>query len=396
MRALVFLLAWLLPVGAHAGALQDQVLRSTGLAPYAFNLKYSNTRNFRTAWRSGSGNAIVAFNGDSTVRGVDETASPYNAQYSINDVAAQLAGLLAGAGTPSGANNWFGISGTSLNDYVIRDSRLTVGGGTILGSNKVQGGTEIRFPAVASTASFTPTASVDTCEIYWGDQGTSGRTFSYQVDSGSAVNIPTTGTARIAKTSFSLGSLGAHTINLAWVSGGTTTIYGVNCYNSTRREISLWQMGISGGTSANMVDNGGAPGAGRIQQLTNFPPAMVVTEMGIVNDWRTSVASTTTQANTDSFITQMQALNIDVVLLIPPFDNGTSTGLTARQEQYVAAMYAEAMLRDVPLIDMRAKWRSYGNAVALGWQVSTDNVHPDKAGYGDEAAVLLKVLNAIQ
>lgn len=374
-----------------------RVAISTGYngATYTYNITAANTSNFRTVALAHSRNAILALNGDSTTRGVDETAIPYNSQYALNDVAKKLASRLNAASVAAGANNWFGISGSTLNDYVIRDGRLTVSGGAALGSNQYQGGVEIRFPGVTSGATLT-FQNVNTCNIIWVDQGATGRTMSYAVDGGSATNLVTSGVNAIASTSnVALGSVGTHTLSFNWVSGGTTLLPGVNCWDSTRTEISIWQMGISGGTSAGMIANTGTPGAGRIQQLTNFPPDLLITEMGLVNDWRTNITVAAAKANMISFVTSMKAIGVQVMFLTPPFDNG-GTGNVANQGQYVTAMYQVAAEQGIGLIDLRKRHISYANAVTNKWQIISDNVHLTAAGYDDEASnVLYGVINGI-
>jgi hypothetical protein len=368
-------------------------LATTGSA-YAFGLNAGNTTNVRSAYLANAGRVLIAANGDSTTRGVDETASPYNSQYQFNDVVKQVSLLLNSGGITSGAHNWFGLSGSSLTDYLNRDGRFSAASGVVLGSNQIQGGTEIRFPGVASSITYTDTA-VNTCDVYWGDQVATGRVFSVTVDGGTTTNFTTSGTAQFAKTTLSLGAVGTHNLVFNWVSGGTTLLYGIDCRDSTRNELSFWQMGISGGTSANMIANSGTPGAGRIQQLTTFPVKLVITEMGVVNDARTSVTVATFKANTTSFVTSMKALNTDVILLTPPFDNGIATGNVVNQAQYVTAMYQVAAEQGIGIIDPQGHWVSYLNSVANGWQVSTDNVHLTKAGYADEAIIIAATIKSI-
>lgn len=349
--------------------------------PFTSNLLLSNTANFRNQFRSGTGNTRIVFNGDSTMRGVDTGAPIVNTQYP-NAMPVQLAALFNANSIAAGANNWFGLSGTNLADYTSRDSRVAAGAGAVFGSNKYQGGTEIRFPGVASTFSFTPPDNVDSIEVYWVDQGATGRTQSYQIDAGGAVNLATSGVNAQVRATAST-TLGAHTVNMAWVSGGTTLLEGINCYNSGRREVSCWNMGISGGVSANMIDDTGAPGQGRLQQLKNFTPSLIITSMGLVNDWRTSVAVATSQANMDTFANFVKntLVGCDLIFLTPPYDNGTGTGNTINQGQYVAAMYAVAAKYNVPVIDIRKKWLSYNNAVTNGWQYN-----PTAAGITISAA----------
>ena len=337
-------------------------------APYTYNITSTNTSNLRTVWAGQTRNAQVAINGDSTAKGVNETAIPYNTQYSQGALAVQLASVLSASGVTSAANNWYGLSGATLNDYVIRDGRLTVSGGTVSGSNQYQGGTEIRFPGVASGATLTFN-NVDTCNIVWVNQTTSNRVMSYQVDGGTVNNLTTTGTAAIITSppgNVALGAVGTHTLNFAWVSGGTTLLPGVNCWNSSRLEISILNEAISGGVSANMIANSGTPGAGRIQQLTNFPPDLVITEMGLVNDCRTSVSVATSKANMTSFVQSMKAIGVQVLFLTPPYDN--SSPCNVNQAAYVTAMYQVAAEQGIGLIDIQKRWHSYNNAVTNGWQ----------------------------
>src|SRR5262245_6345212 len=75
-------------------------------APYTFNITSSNTLSFRTVANAHARNALIYHVGDSTTRGTDETASPYNTQYP-NTASMQLATLLNNAGIVSGANNWY-------------------------------------------------------------------------------------------------------------------------------------------------------------------------------------------------------------------------------------------------------------------------------------------------
>ncbi len=381
----------------------QRAIFGSGKLSFVTNLKASNTTNFRTAYRANTGNVPIAFQGNSTTRGVDEGAVPYGSQYNSYDVAYQLANALNTAGIPAGAENWFGLSGANFNDYFnvpghgTRDGRWATSGGTIFGTEKLQGGTAMQFPGVASGATYTTVGSVDKAVIYWQDLGAANRIMTYSVDGGATTNLTTSGvTAMRATSPISLGAKGVHSIAFNWVSGGTTLFFGIDTYDSSRNQISIWQQGISGGTSANMIDDGGAPGGGRITQLTLFPPKLIFTEMGIVNDWRTNVAVATSQANCTSFINSMKAINIDVILVIPPWDNATGTGNTANQAQYVAAMYAAAAAADVPVVDIRKRWTSYAAAVAAGWQRGTDNVHPSTAGYNDEAYnIFLPVIQSI-
>jgi hypothetical protein len=361
--------------------------------PGVLNLKQSNTARARAAFQAGGRNFRLALTGDSTWRGVDETAVPYNSQYP-NSVAAQLAAKLNALGVNAGANNLFGICGSSYNDFMIRDSRCASTGATTAFGTAVPvwGGAEIEFPTAAGTFSFTPQGNVTKADIYYQDS-TAGRTFSWAVDGGAATQISTTGANTIKKATVALGASGLHTLTLAWVAG-FVRIYGVDAYDDTagRSEISVWQWGISGGTSSDMVNDAGTPSSGRIRQMTLFPPDLLISECGLVNSWRNSRSVALATADMTQHVQSAKAAGVDFMFCTPPFDNLTGTGLTSTQDQYVAAMFAVAAANDVPCIDLRGRWKSYANSVANGWQVASDAVHPTRLGYVDEAAFLLAVV----
>lgn len=348
------------------------------LSSLGTNLNSTTLANFQTAYRASTANVPVALEGDSVIRSVDGANAANTAQYTRSSIQEMCSTILNSQGFHAGGQSWYGISGSTLADYLGRTNRVTVSGGTVLGSNKYLGGVELRFPGVASGATF-QVSNVDTMRVIWGDQGATGRTMSYAIDGGAAVNLVTSGVNQIARTAaIPLGSLGNHTIAFNWVSGGTTLLCGVEFYDSTRYEISVQNVAISGGVSANFIDNTGFPGQGRVQQMQNFPPKIIFTEMGLVNDWRTSVPSATSAANIATRITNAKAINADVVLMVPPWDAGTSVAV---QQPYRDAVYAAAQSQNVGLIDLGLiLGGSYAQSVANGYQYSGDNVHLTTAG----------------
>lgn len=357
-------------------------LGGAGTPAFVSNLKPSNISNLRTALRAGSVNIRFAIEGDSVIRGVDGANAGNTAQYTTDSIHERLAGFLNADGIfPASAMSHYGVSGSTLADFLGRTNRVTVSGGTVLGSNKYLGGTEFRFPGVASNATFTVDA-VDTMRVIWGDQGATGRTMSYKIDGGSAVNLVTSGVSQIARTAaISLGSVGTHTISFDWVSGGTTLLCGVEFYNSTRTEITIHNIAISGGVSANFIDNTGAPGQGRPQEESNFPFKCVASEVGSVNDGRTSVSVSTFKTNMETRLLAARANGADFIYITQPWDNGTGTGNVANQQQYRDAGYQLAAQYDFPVIDLAGMTGgSYAASVASGYQAAGDNVHLTTAG----------------
>jgi hypothetical protein len=342
------------------------------------------------AMQAGTRNMVPALTGSSVDRGVDETASPYNSQYPLS-LAEQLAIIFRADGIASGANNWYGISGNNFADYMSRDSRCAATGSATSGVTSVpcQGGSELEFPTAAGTFSFTPQQNTNTADIYYQDS-TAGRAFTWAVDGGSTTTITTTGANTIVKLTIALGSVGAHTIQLAW-SAGFVRIYGIDCYDNTRKEITIRQWATSGGTVSGMIDNTGTPSSGRLRQLALFPPDVVMGDIGVVNSWRAvgvSVATVKTQAET--YIDAIKAANADFIFVVPPFDSG-SAGNTANQQAYIDAIIASCVSKGCGVFNLRsaAGWTSKAASDAAGYTVASDAVHKTIAGQASTAALMM-------
>lgn len=367
---------------------------NAGMAAAMVNINATTTANFKAAYIANSANIPVAFNGDSTMRGVDETALPYNSQYP-NSGAQDLAALLNAAGINAGSNNWYGHSGVSLADYTTRDSRVAAAGGTIVGSVQCQGGSSINFPTATSSWSFTTASPCTTADIYWRDSSTTSRIFSWEVDGGAATQVPNSGATAFGKTTIALGAQATHTITLRWV-GGSVDIYGIDCYDATagRKEITVRQWAASGATSATLVGNTGAPNGGRLAQLAAFPVKLLIAEAG-PNDWRTSVSVAAFKANMLTLINAQKATGGDIWLMVPPFDGG-STGLVANQNAYVAAMYELSASENVGLLDIRKLWLSYAYEQAQGLVGVGDFIHPTKLkGYPAQAQLIYSAIRKV-
>jgi hypothetical protein len=201
--------------GLEFNSPQGRALLGGAVNPFV-NINAATTANFKAAYLANTASIPIAFNGDSAMRGVDETASPYNSQYP-NSGAQVLADLLQANSINGGSDNWYGHSGTSLADYVNRDSRVAATGGTIIGSVQCQGGASINFPAVASTWSYTSRKPCTDIDVYWRDTG-AGVNMTVTIDGGAVTPINSSGTFQFAKTSYTGLTLGIHTIVLSWSS----------------------------------------------------------------------------------------------------------------------------------------------------------------------------------
>lgn len=340
---------------------------------------------WRLARKLTTRNAILGVVGPSTVAG--QTTGGGTAQ-AVNSWPMKLARYFRANGIAAGANNFFGHKGcwgsaATIANFVAGDARVAYTGATALGSDEVLGGNAFIMTA-AATLAFTPQDSVTKFVIYWRD-GAAGRNFNWQVDGGSTTQINSSGTTQYIKTTVSAGTLGAHTLTLNWVAGNVT-ILGIDAFDDTssRREISVHNYGISGATSAQLNSVTATP-IGRLNQPAFFACDMLLYESGIINDWRQSVAIATAKAAWTTFVSTQIAAAIPVAMVTPVFD-GSSTGNTALQEDYVAAFYEVASEQNVPIVDIRPALGSYAITNAAGGY--SDTVHPNAVLYDDLAEMI--------
>lgn len=358
------------------GSLGSSGAESSSGVAFVTNLKPSTTTKIRAGYQAmlaGTRNMVIAIMGDSTDRGVDETASPYGSQYTYS-VAEYIATMFRADGIASSALNWYGISGTSLNDYNLRDDRFTAGGTAAMGSSVVQGGAGLSMSSSTATMSFTPQGNCNTADIYTlQNSAFNGAQLAVLVDGVSTATITQNTTNTIRKTTVSLGSVGAHTITINWVSGANA-LYGIECYDNTRKEVTIRQWAQSGGTASQMIDNTGSPNAGRLNQLALFPPDVVIGDFGIINSWRNGTAVATVKAQVETLIDAVKAAGSDVIFVEPPFDSG-SAGSTASQQQYVDAVIASCLAKGCSIFRTRQALTSKTVSDSYGYTVAADAVH---------------------
>lgn len=353
------------------------------LGAYTSNVKLSNTSNFRTAYRAGLRNVRVAFIGDSTTRGQSTGGGTSQA---VNSWPMQLATLLNAAGINAGANNVWGDGGSwglgqTIANFETGDSRVAHTGSWALGSVLSAGGNNFGA-AAAGTMTFTPQGNVNDGNVIWRD-GATGRNWDWAVDGGVATNVLSTNVTQFALVPIALGSVASHAITLSY-DLGTIHILGIDTFDNTRKEISLWNWGICGATSTNLVNNTDTV-VGRLAILAHasLKPDLAFIEGGLINDWRTSVSVATSKTNLTTLVSTVKANGGDVILCTPTFDSGV-TGLTASQQLYVDAMYEVAVSQNVGLID----FRKFSPA-------TSDTVHPTTAGYLAMATAARTVIQAI-
>jgi lysophospholipase L1-like esterase len=341
-------------------------------------------------YAAGARNVIMQAVGDSLTAG--QSAGIGTAQ-AINSVPAKLAVALSGVGIVSASSNGWADRGSwglaqTIANFLGGDGRFGATAGMALGSSKTPGGNAFNATA-AGTLTFTAQANGDTCEFFWRD-GAAGRNVTWQVDGGAATAINSSGVTQLVKTTIPLGAVGAHTITINWSLGSVTPI-AFNVFDSTRKEISVWNFGVCGITSAGLLDNTDAS-ISRLACISNAltKPDAVILNVG-TNDWRTSVSVIAFQANLVTLVQAYQAVGATIILRVPAFDP-SATGNAAIQQQYIDAMYSVAVAFGLPIVNVRLRWGSNAAAVAAGFQNPGD-VHPTPAGNADEVnGVLLPAI----
>jgi len=318
-------------------------------------------------------NVRFAIHGSSVPRGVDETtgsvgSAGYKEQYP-RSISYWLAKFLAAGGIPSGANNLFGVGGPSPTDLANRDSRIVFPGtlpGT--GSMSVPGGLTMTFAAGVSMA-ITMLDSVNQFDVYAMDYHTAGINYDANIDGGANTNIATTGVDQYRNVvSLTAGAVGAHTLNLVFgASNGGGWLAGVDAYDNTRKEVSIWNHACAGFTSSSVVSQNGTPQGGRLTFYDKFPIDAGGGEMGLPNSWRFNIGPTQTYNDLVTFIQKMFAIGAVPYFITPPYD-GSGTGDAANQEQYVQAMIQAGGDYRIPVIGHRESTVSYAASFAAGLQ----------------------------
>lgn len=335
-------------------------------------------------------NIRIACIGDSTVRGVNTTEESTRPAMHLYSWPYLLAKKLNAMGINATNDSIWGSGGSSFGStpsLLTYDTRLTRSGTGITTSESSLGGQSFSGSASGSIT-FAPANPVSKFDIHWIKNSGLG-TFSYAIDGGAATNVPTAGTKGTDVTTVDCGGLGTHTITIAWVSG-TFYVRGLDGYDHTKnpRQISVWNFGIRGGTSNDMVGTGN-PWSPESWLSGRLQPDLSIIEGGIINDWRNALGVSVTSANLRKIVIAAKAAGGSAVLLTPTWDSATGPDEDI-QEQYVDAMWAIAAEQNVPVIDWRSLLVSHtvGTAAAL----IDDSVHPTFKGYSTLADLIAKAI----
>jgi len=354
-----------------------------GPAPAAFGFYNFTGRNLPhwkaalAAVAAGSHNAKVLLVGDSTTDGygAESTAS----QDRANSWPTQLAGLFKPP-TPAGWQSFIG-DGPGAMPTTSLDARVTSNFSQNTGLPSV-GGAFMQATS-AATFSFTPATSCDTFDVYATDYPGSG-TLNANLDGGTNTAINENGSSSMTTTTIT-GSLGPHTLNVSWASGGTTNLLGVDCYNSAQKQIMLWNAGWWGSFASDWDSS--TYFFNPLPAIEYLAPSLTIIDLTI-NDWNSATNLTTYTNELQAIISAAQQSG-DVILMSGNPTNQSASAAT--QATYDNAVKALAYADGIPFIDiynlLGANWTTLNNE---GLMYDTD--HPEAALYSRIAGYVYQAL----
>lgn len=256
------------------------------------------------------------------------------------------------------------------------------------------GGPKSQFVQLGGSGqSISYTLTGDAADIMW-MQVPFGGSFSWSVDGGGATTVSTNGGAILDGriTHINLGSAGAHTLTLAWVSG-QSNIEGVVEYNGDYAAgIQVHDAAHYGWQASSWVTVTANGASGPAQAINSLSPDLIVIALGVNDQW-SGVAPATFQSQLTTLISQLRVVGTapypSIVLCMYPPRQGQS-GYTYPWVQYVNAAWALASADTggpgstslVTVMDFTLGPRADGadtNAYGL-WQIG-DLVHPSNKGH---------------
>lgn len=338
--------------------------------------------------RSDSRNGKVLCIGDSTEFGYTGAANP-NTNNNFNSRCWRMAFALNNIyGVPTlwdsnfgtGNINQAGAAGNTAN------SNITVGTGWVVSTSVSLGGQMYEATGATSSLSYVSSHPVDTFKIYYSVDSGLG-TFAANIDGGSNTTQSESGSIGMGTMTLSASAIGVHTLNLNYSSGGTVDIIGWEAYNSTQSHIQVYDGGISSVSSVQWaLTNGGWQPIDAIKYLA---PDLCIINIGI-NDARNATSIPTFTTNMNAVIAACRASGDVLLESFAAYSTGV-TGQSTQASYYNALVsIANSYSPVVPFNDLWARWGgTYATAPAGEF---VDTIHPNAAGYADQAQARIKML----
>jgi lysophospholipase L1-like esterase len=321
---------------------------------------------------AGGSRARIACVGDSTTSGVGANILSANEKSREKAYPEQLSGILASKfGIKADASSIWGNG--NVPDISRFDPRISLGVGWAISDTFIAGGWAFVNRLDADGAlSFKPSFATDTLDVY------------YVLKPGfGTVEVSTGATVNLAAEAAGAGGVGIGKLtakrtlnNAAWdirkVDGtGPIMIAGVDAYDSSSSNVSVWNMGSSGSDISTWM-------AG---QFTTVAPSLAPDLTIIcltINDWVAGTASGKYNAGIQALIDAAKKTG-DVLLMVGVPTRDGDAAPVARQKIYADYIRTLASKNNVPLVDMVYNWKSQESVQDKGYYF--DGMHPSAQGY---------------
>lgn len=321
---------------------------------------------------AGTGDAKVAFIGDSTTAGAGTTV------YATKNPAARFAARYTGATTRYGST-WGKLGSTSF------DGRLTIGAGWTHGisfnSNGLGAG-GFYTNTGGGTLSFTPAGAFDTIRCWYLRLASKG-VVSINVDGGSVLGtINGAGAGALLSQDISC-TLGTHTVNVSTPTGGDFFLMGIETFTAATKAVHVYNMGFSGAGVGSFNQTGQVYTT--IETIGTYDFDLSIINLSI-NDIKDNIATSSAYASAMTTLINACAATGDVLLCM---GNRTSTGADT-DLRYGDFKTALAGVRTIDLV-IPDRWGNYAAANGLGY-MNADGIHPNDTGSDDIATALLALV----
>lgn len=352
----------------------------------AYNFTRANNANIlaaMSAMKAGADDVRVAMFGDSTTYGYEaEGASPNDfTNARIHAPPYQLAQQLTAAGIAANAENLWGngsVIAPADTNLLAADPRITESGPSwaLGGSIPVVGGDIIwntNDADATDSVSFQTNTAVDTLRLTCISVSGAG-SFLYSIDGGSfSAPVSTDFGTNFHRFTIALGSSGTHKVTLKKSAGGRIYLIGLDFYDTTSRKILCWNHGICTASPSRFLSQTQPYNVG-FQYYANGQALSTIN--CLINPMGSPGLMADTMTDIQTMITALKGAGSDVWLVMPqPTGNTTNP-----RSDYLDALQTLATTNSCTLLDL-----GFGIADLAAWQAlgySSDNQHPNTAGYG--------------
>lgn len=337
--------------------------------------------------KSGRSKVNIAFIGDSTTSGVGSNPLSATSDSRRRAYPARVAKELNGyKGLVSSFDSIFcdGFEGANIENF---DPRVSFEDGWEFEDKFGVGG----YPFIdRSTTSprwnFTPYLPTDTLDVYYYQNSDGG---DYVVSTGGAfngsINTSGTGVVKVAKITRELSSATWTIQKSSLTQDKTTTLLGVDAYQTGTTNISLWNMGASGSKAGQWAaSNTPYSFVNAIYEFKADAAVICLT----INDWVANTDPADYKLSIQKLVDSV-SLTADVILAVGvPSTIGAATKAT--QDRFAQYIYELGKENNAPVLDFSKRWVS--NEYMPDRNFYADGLHPSDAGYVDIGSFVAPLL----